>query len=173
MTRRLSYTYDNHTMISKHRTNLLTRKVSYRGCPWSAHPRTDHGFDHGNTWDTYILGPFVHFGPWAVKCFVRNNHSGDLDAQFMKERICNGRGQNYHKVKSQFLFGPNPRLPVRYEASNFGPLVQDRPGIHGLNLYFQGLHRWFRKPNKSSWIKNFTIDENPFSIEFFLNFLKL
>jgi len=32
---------------------------------------------------------------------VRNNHTGDLDAQFMKERICNGRGQNYHKVYTE------------------------------------------------------------------------
>ena len=34
-----------------------------------------------------------------IKCSKRNNHTGDLDAQFMKERICNGRSQNYHKVK--------------------------------------------------------------------------
>ena len=34
-----------------------------------------------------------------IICLKRNNHTGDLDAQFMKERICNGRGQNYHKVK--------------------------------------------------------------------------
>ena len=148
MARRLSYTYDNHTMISKHRTNLLTRKVSYRGCPWSAHPRTDHGFGHGNTWDSFCLDPSVHFGPWAVKCFVRNNHSGDLDAQFMKERICNGRGQNYHKVKSY-----SSRMSDRgfkFWTTGQGPAGDDPRGIIGLKILF---YRSTLMISKTKWIK--------------------
>ena len=89
-----------------------------------------------------------------IICLKRNNHTGDLDAQFMKERICNGRGQNYHKVKY-------------HKIKKTLPLMQF---LLNKNL---GLHWRFWESNESCWIKNFAINEDSFTIKIFLNLVRI